>query len=70
MPTMTRAHYNLIADATAQIIAEAGRHISGEAFAMFRMNAAKAMTNSLAGTNSQFKRDRFYDRCCGIRSGR
>lgn len=71
MPRMTRSHYNLIADATYDIIGLASaRFLTGEQAREFSMEAARRMTAALAGTNSQFKADRFRERCLGIRGGR
>ncbi len=71
MPRMTRSHYNLVADATAQIIA-AAKEVFGDnilAFREFQSRAAQSMTDAVAGTNSQFKADRFRERCLGMRKG-
>lgn len=71
MPRMTRSHYNLVADATHEII-QSAKEVFGEQsiqFRVFATKAASAMTEAVAGTNSQFKADRFKDRCLGIRKG-
>lgn len=72
MPRMTRSHYNLVADATNDII-QAAKDTFGEntiAFRVFAAQAAQAMTDAVAGTNSQFKADRFKERCLGMKKGR
>lgn len=70
MPRMTRSHYNLVADAACAIIKDAANNlIPQEAIAAFQMRAAGYMTAALAGTNSQFKADRFRERCLGLRKG-
>ncbi|RQW44674.1 hypothetical protein [Novosphingobium sp. LASN5T] len=71
MPKMTRAHYNLIADATAAIISRAQSFgLTGDNYRAFQDAASRIMTDAMAGTNSQFKAVRFRDRCVGIRCGR
>lgn len=71
MPKMTRTHYNLIADATHSIIEGAKRLIGDpQAAQLFALETSKGMAEALAGTNSQFKFDRFRERCLGIRRGR
>lgn len=62
MPKMTRTHYNLIADATAQII-EMFSALLPENSPVTKAKAAQLMTDAVAGTNSQFKADRFKGRC-------
>ncbi|MGX7894968.1 hypothetical protein [Tsuneonella sp. HG222] len=64
MPKMTRSHYNLIADTVAEFGGIAG--ITPEQ----HMAMCKRMAANLAGTNSQFKAERFRDRCAGIKVGR
>lgn len=70
MPTMTRAHYNLIADATFAIIERirAMHHVSS--VTPLEGQIATLMTEAVAGTNSAFKADRFRERCLGIRGSR
>lgn len=71
MPKMTRSHYRLLGEATRDIINEAKALIPDpQAAQMFALNASKRMADSLAGTNSQFKYDRFRGRCLGIAGGR
>lgn len=71
MPKMTRTHYNLIADATHKIIEAAKALIpDAEQAQLFALQTSKGMSEALAGTNSQYKADRFRDRCLGIRRGR
>lgn len=72
MPRMTRTHYNLVADAVCEIINNAKAAFGEDimAFRVFAAQAAQAATDAVAGTNSQFKADRFKDRCLGIRKGR
>lgn len=62
MPNMTRSHYNLIADA----VAEFEDFLTPDLHSI----AAAKMTAALAGTNSQFKADRFRERCLGVKAGR
>ncbi|WP_439567982.1 hypothetical protein [Sphingopyxis sp.] len=69
MPKMTRTHYNLIADATNQIIAMFSELLPENA-PVIKAKAAQLMTDAVAGTTSQFKADRFKGRCLGIRQGR
>lgn len=71
MPKMTRTHYRLVGEATRKIIDDAKKLIPcAEAAQLFALNASKLMADSLAGTNSQFKHDRFRGRCLGIAGGR
>ncbi len=62
MPKMTRSHYNLIADTVANfsLNLEPSQHLW----------VTTKMTEALAGTSSQFKADRFRERCMGVRRGR
>ena len=62
MPKMTRSHYNLIADTVASIRDKMDELVHND--------LCKRMADALAGTNSQFKSDRFRMRCMGIRRGR
>lgn len=70
MANLTRQHYNLIADATAAIIKLATDCLSEDVRPRFAALAADNMTAAMTGTNSQFKADRFRDRCLGIRGAR
>lgn len=71
MPKMTRTHYRALGKATHAIITEAKKLIPDrEAAELFALNASKAMADSLVGTNSQFKYDKFRGRCLGISGGR
>lgn len=70
MPTMTRAHYNLIADATHAIIGEALKALPKEAIHGFQSSASRIMSDAVAGISSQVRSGRFRERCLGIRGSR
>lgn len=71
MPKMTRTHYRLVGEATRKIIERAKRLIpDADQAHLFALEASKTMADSLAGTNSQFKHDRFRGRCLGTHGGR
>lgn len=72
MAHLTRSHYNLIGDATADLIALAKDLFADDAdkAQAFASAASHSMTNALAGTNSQFKADRFRERCLGKKGPR